>query len=152
MTEATRWKATVFVGGLSQVVTSGHIFDAFIPFGEIVDVQLPKPTSQDTTDSHRGFAYVEFEDSADAEEAIKNMHLSELFGRILKVSHAKPPKSADEGLGSKKALWEQESWLAENAGEKNDGLSVGQVAMIEDSSADPMQGLEGLDVAGPKPA
>ncbi|PFH61420.1 hypothetical protein XA68_17406 [Ophiocordyceps unilateralis] len=152
MTEAARWKATVFVGGLSQIVTSNHIFDAFIPFGEIVEVQLPKPTTRDSSDAHRGFAYVEFEDSADAEEAIDNMHLSELFGRILKVSRAKPPKSAEEGLGSKKALWEQESWLAEHAGEQKDGLPAGQATLMDDASADPMQGLEGLDVAGPKPA
>ncbi|PHH77888.1 hypothetical protein CDD80_91 [Ophiocordyceps camponoti-rufipedis] len=150
MTEAARWKATVFVGGLSQVVVSNHVFDAFIPFGEIVQVTLPKPT-QDSTDVHRGFAYVEFEDSADAEEAIDNMHLSEFFGRILKVSRAKPPKSAEEGLGSKKALWEQESWLAEHAGEQKDSLPA-QVTLMDDATADPMQGLEGLDVAGPKPA
>lgn len=90
-------------------MTDSQVLDAFIPFGEIVEVQLPKSTAQETTDSHRGFAYVEFEQSADAEEAIDNMNQSEFFGRILKVSQAKAPKSADEGLGSKKAIWEQAS-------------------------------------------
>lgn len=107
MTEAARWKATVFVGGLAQMVTSSHILDAFIPFGEIVEVSLPKPDTRNSEDSHRGFAYVEYEDSADAAEAIDNMDQSEFFGRILKVSQAKAPKSAEEGLGSKKAIWEQ---------------------------------------------
>ncbi|KAM4059926.1 RNA recognition motif domain-containing protein [Hirsutella rhossiliensis] len=152
MADAARWKATVFVGGLSQTVTSSHVLDAFIPFGEIVDVQLPKSTARDSTDSHRGFAYVEFEQSADAEEAIDNMDQSEFFGRILKVSQAKAPKSADEGLGSKKAIWEQEGWLAEHAGDQTGGLPAGQDRLIEDAVPDPMQGLEGLDVAGPKPA
>lgn len=107
MTDAARWKATVFVGGLSPLVTSTHLLDAFIPFGEIVEVQLPKPDSRKSEEPHRGFAYVEFEDEDDAKEAIDNMNQSEFFGKILKVSPAKIPKSADEGLGSKKAVWEQ---------------------------------------------
>ncbi|KAG7102171.1 D-arabinitol dehydrogenase 1 like protein [Verticillium longisporum] len=35
------------------------------------------------------------------------MDQSEFFGRIISVSAAKVPKSAEEGLGSKKAVWEQ---------------------------------------------
>ncbi|KAG6008222.1 hypothetical protein E4U21_004821 [Claviceps maximensis] len=153
MSDAARWKATVFVGGLSQVVTNSQVFDAFIPFGEIVEVQLPKADARkSTTDSHRGFAYVEFEDPDDALEAIDNMDQSEFFGKILKVSQAKAPKSADEGLGSKKAVWEQEGWLAEYAAEEQDGTLEAPNATTNEVAADPMQGLEGLDVAGPKPA
>ncbi|KZZ98461.1 RNA recognition motif domain protein [Moelleriella libera RCEF 2490] len=151
MTDAARWKATVFVGGLSPLVTSTHLLDAFIPFGEIVEVQLPKPDSRKSEEPHRGFAYVEFEDEDDAKEAIDNMNQSEFFGKILKVSPAKIPKSADEGLGSKKAVWEQEGWLAEHAGTEPEGDSADQGAS-NGAVADPMQGLEGLDVAGPKPA
>lgn len=91
------------------MVTVATVHDAFLPFGEIADVTLPKnenPNSN-TTEPHRGFAYVEFEDADDAKEAMDNMDQSELFGRVIKVTAAKAPKSADEGLGSKKALWEQ---------------------------------------------
>lgn len=35
------------------------------------------------------------------------MDQSELFGKVIKVSAAKAPKKANEGLGSKTALWEQ---------------------------------------------
>lgn len=107
MTDAARWKATVYVGGLASMVTAGHVHDAFIPFGEIADVSLPKNDKPDSTEPHRGFAYVEYEDPEDAKEAIDNMDQSELFGRIIKVSAAKVPKSAEEGLGSKTAVWEQ---------------------------------------------
>jgi len=107
MTDASRWKATVYVGGLGPLVTLGHLHDAFIPFGEIADVSIPKNENPNSVDSHRGFAYVEFEDAEDAKEAIDNMDQSELFGKVIKVSAAKAPKSADEGLGSKTALWEQ---------------------------------------------
>lgn len=107
MTDANRWKATVYVGGLSQTATQSHVLDAFIPFGEIVEVKVPKQDKPNSAEPHRGFAYVEYEDAADAKEAINNMDQSELFGRVLKVSQAKAPKSADEGLGSKTAVWEK---------------------------------------------
>lgn len=109
MTDTARWKATVHVSGLATVATAATIHDAFLPFGDIADVSLPKnenPNSN-TTEPHRGFAYVEFESADDAKEAIDNMDQSEFFGRVIKVTAAKIPKSADEGLGSKKAVWEQ---------------------------------------------
>lgn len=89
------------------MVTREGLQDAFIPFGEIADVSLPKNENPNSTDPHRGFAYVEYEDADDAKEAIDNMDQAEFFGRVLRVSAAKPPKSAEEGLGSKTAVWEQ---------------------------------------------
>ncbi|KAM3513715.1 hypothetical protein MY11210_002624 [Beauveria gryllotalpidicola] len=142
MSDAARWKATVHVGGLAPQVTNANVVDAFIPFGEIVDVKLPKPDAPNSEETHKGFAYVEFEDSADVKEAIDNMDQAELFGRTLKVSQAKAPKSAQEGLGSKTAVWDQEGWLAGNA--------EGEGELQTPSGPDPMQGLQELDVAGPK--
>ncbi|EEY19077.1 hypothetical protein D7B24_004038 [Verticillium nonalfalfae] len=152
MTDAARWKSTVHVGGLAAMVTAANIQDAFIPFGEIADVSLPKNDKPNSTESHRGFAYVEYEDVDDAKEAIDNMDQSEFFGRIISVSAAKVPKSAEEGLGSKKAVWEQEGWLAENAVGEEDRMASEQVTIQSEARGpDPMQGLEGLDVAGPRP-
>jgi RNA recognition motif-containing protein len=107
MTDAARWKATVYVGGLAPPVTAGNLHDAFIPFGEIADVSLPKSENPNSTEPHRGFAYIEYGDAEDAKEAIDNMDQAELFGRVIKVTAAKAPKSATEGLGSKTAIWEQ---------------------------------------------
>lgn len=109
MTDTARWKATVYVGGLAPAVTVTTLQEAFLPFGEIADVSLPRNENPNTaaTEPHRGFAYVEFEDPEDAREAIDNMDQAELFGRVIKVSAAKPPKSAGQGLGSKTAVWEQ---------------------------------------------
>jgi len=109
MTDAARWKATVYVGGLAGPVTQRHIQDAFAPFGEVADVSLPKNENPNAPEPHRGFAYVEFEDADDAKEAIDNMDQSEFFGKVLKVTAAKAPKTANEGLGSRTALWEQVS-------------------------------------------
>ncbi|KAI9903310.1 hypothetical protein N3K66_002662 [Trichothecium roseum] len=144
MTDSARWKATVHVGGLSPLANEANIFDAFLPFGDIVEVQVPKPDGAKSSEPHKGFAYVEFEDIADAKEAIDNMDQSEFFGRVIKVSQAKIPKSADEGLGSKKAVWEQEDWISKHATDEPHDMATA------DQGPDPMQGLEGLDVAGPK--
>ena len=83
--------------------------DTFLPFGEIVDVTIPRPELPSSTDPHRGFGYVEFEVPGDAKEAIDNMDQSELFGRVLKVAPAKPQKDGNQGLGSKTAIWESVS-------------------------------------------
>ena len=107
MSDTGRLKATVFVGGLDNAVSSGVLHSAFVPFGDIVDISLPKPDLASSTDLHRGFGYVEFESAVDAREAIDNMDQSELFGRVIKVAQAKPQKDSNEGLGSQTAVWEQ---------------------------------------------
>ncbi|CAK7273131.1 hypothetical protein SEPCBS119000_005488 [Sporothrix epigloea] len=170
MTDSSRWKATVYVGGLGPQVTVANLHDAFIPFGEINNVSLPMNTyipkrdrpegadqdgaasDRNGATSHRGFACVEFEDADDAKEAIDNMDKSDFFGRTIKVTAAKEPKAATEGLGSRTALWDQEAWKEQNAAAEDS-----QLLKLGDESgdgpvADPMQGLDDLDVAGPRPA
>lgn len=107
MSDTARLKATVYVGGLDNAVNERILAEAFLPFGEIVEVSLPKPEVPSSPDPHRGFGYVEFEVPGDAKEAIDNMDQSELFGRVIKVAAAKPQKESNEGLGSKTAIWEQ---------------------------------------------
>ncbi|KAI6796776.1 hypothetical protein KC363_g3547 [Hortaea werneckii] len=145
MSDQSRQKATVFVGGLDNQVTTQTLHDAFIPFGEIVDVSLPKPELQSSTDPHRGFGYVEFSLPEDAREAIDNMDASEIFGRVIKVNQAKPQKDHNEGLGSKTAVWEQEGYAAKYNAVETDGNGA------DNEREDPMQGLEGLAEAGPRP-
>ena len=105
----TRAPSTVYIGGLHPTfVTASTLSEAFIPFGEIVDISLPKPEAPSSKDLHRGFGYVEFEDAEDAKEAINNMDQSELFGKVIKVAMAKPERKDETGgLGSKTAIWEQ---------------------------------------------
>ncbi|KAJ4530889.1 hypothetical protein HRR80_000085 [Exophiala dermatitidis] len=149
-----RPNSTIYVGGLdTTLVTAATLSEAFIPFGEIVDITLPKPEAPSSTDLHRGFGYVEFEDPADAKEAIANMDQSELYGRVIKVALAKPDRKdmgENVGLGSTTAIWEQEDYLAKYAGAATEDKAAVEQARNE-KPEDPMEGLEGLDVAGPKP-
>ncbi|KAF2096510.1 putative peptidyl prolyl cis-trans isomerase cyclophilin [Rhizodiscina lignyota] len=152
MADTARVKSTVYVGNLDNAVTASTLHAAFVPFGEIVDISLPKPEAPSSTDPHRGFGYVEFEEAGDAKEAMDNMDQSELYGRVIKVAPAKPQKEQNEGLGSRTAVWEQEGWLAKHAVSEEDRLATEKDrARSTSPPLDPMQGLEGLDVAGPKP-
>ena len=78
------------------------------------------------------------------------MDQAELYGRVIRCSQAKPVKDKTEGLGSKLAVWEQEGWMARHEVSEEDKLGGGEGG-AEVKGLDPMQGLEGLDVAGPKP-
>ncbi|KAJ6049796.1 uncharacterized protein N7446_006876 [Penicillium canescens] len=151
MSETTRLKSTVYVGGLDQSVTAHTLAEAFVPFGEVVDISLPKPDQPNSTDLHRGYGYVEFDLPLDAKEAIENMDGSEIYGRTIKVAQAKPQKDANEGLGSKTAIWEQEGYLAKHAVSEEDREAAEEAQAASGRPQDPMQGLEQLDVAGPKP-
>ncbi|KAL2820449.1 hypothetical protein BJX63DRAFT_313911 [Aspergillus granulosus] len=152
MSEKTRLKCTVYVGGLDQGVTMQTLAEAFVPFGEVVDITLPKPDVPNSNELHRGFGYVEFDLPEDAKEAIDNMDGSELYGRTIKVAAAKPQKETNEGLGSKTAIWEQEGYLSKYAVSEEDKIGAEGSRMADDEpSQDPMRRLEELDVAGPKP-
>ena len=143
-------KATIYVGGLDNAVTEKTLADAFIPFGEIVDVTMPRPELPSAKDPHRGFGYVEFEAVADAKEAVDNMDQSELFGRVIKVATAKPQKESNEGLGSRIAVWEQQGWLEKHAVSEEDKLVSQGDQSKSLQSENITQGLENFDVAGPQ--
>lgn len=93
---------------------------AFIPFGHIVDVQLPPdPTNRQP---HKGFAFIEYELPSDAQSAIDNMHLGELFGRTIKCNLARPVTLAS---GSMKPVWEEESYIQKYILKKPPGGAAG---------------------------
>lgn len=71
---------------------------AFMPFGEIAQILMPM---ENGSMKHRGFAFVEYELIEDAEHALFNMNNAELYGRVLKLSYAKP-----QALARNKAVWE----------------------------------------------
>ncbi|CAH1108904.1 unnamed protein product [Psylliodes chrysocephalus] len=104
-------KRTVYVGGLAEEVDEQVLNAAFIPFGDIIDVQIPLDYE---SEKHRGFAFIEFESAEDAAAAIDNMNDSELFGRTVRVNLAKPQKIKE---GSTRPVWSEDTWLQQHAGE-----------------------------------
>jgi peptidyl-prolyl isomerase E (cyclophilin E) len=103
----TNPKTTLFVGGILPSTTEQLLNDAFIPFGDIVKIQIPLTEAGQV----RGFAFVEFENKEDCQEAIDNMHLSELQGKLLKVSLARQGKYHEI---QQKAIWEDEDFIKQH--------------------------------------
>ncbi|XP_050182535.1 peptidyl-prolyl cis-trans isomerase E isoform X1 [Myiozetetes cayanensis] len=99
-------KRVLYVGGLAEEVDEKVLHAAFIPFGDITDIQIPLDYE---TEKHRGFAFVEFELAEDAAAAIDNMNESELFGRTIRVNLAKPMRikegSSRPGELGRTSLW-----------------------------------------------
>jgi RNA recognition motif-containing protein len=50
---------------------------------------------------HRGYAFVTYSSAGDAQDAIDNMDMNELRGRILKVSLARPMKGVAPPTGNR---------------------------------------------------
>lgn len=116
-------KRLLYVGGLSEEVDQTVVHAAFVPFGDLVDVNLPIDFA---TQKHRGFAFVEFESAEDASDAIDNMNEAEIFGRTIKVNIAKPNTLKE---GSARAVWSDDHWL-----QTHTGLEAGQEASNQEES------------------
>jgi peptidyl-prolyl isomerase E (cyclophilin E) len=121
--------------------------------GDIVDVQLPSAATNPTQEAgefspchsvfcantcvsleskHRGFAFVTYGSTADAQDAIDNMDLNEMQGRVIKVNLARPMKGPVQPGGNRAGgllrslpytflfilyrtqVWESEEWLQQN--------------------------------------
>lgn len=94
--------ARIHITNLDPSITQEHIYDLFITFGPIVEVQLPTAASRGQTASastpsavsadlkvgNKGWADVQFETEDDAEAALDNMEGFELLGRVLRVRKA----------------------------------------------------------------
>nr|CAD7449172.1 unnamed protein product [Timema bartmani] len=124
--------AATETGGLAEEVDEKVLHAAFIPFGDIMDIQIPLDYE---TEKHRGFAFVEFESAEDAAAAIDNMNDSELFGRTIRVNLAKPQKIKE---GSSKPVWSDDTWLQEHAGEtlEKDKDSAAQKRVTQETSTE----------------
>lgn len=86
----------VFVGGLSWDTDEQSLENTFGSFGQIEELKLIRDRE---TGRSRGFAFVTFENSNEASEAIEQMNGSELDGRRLKVNEAEDRPRNSRGSG-----------------------------------------------------
>ncbi|KAF9246492.1 RNA-binding domain-containing protein [Melanogaster broomeanus] len=139
MEDGTKGKKTIFVGGIGEEVDQSLIYEHFSTFGDIVEVQLPSAATNPALESeakHRGFAFVTYASPADAQDAIDNMDLNELRGRVLKVNIARPIKASIQPGAGNRAIWESEEWLMQHAKPlAQSGGVQGRNAQREDNKA-----------------
>lgn len=88
----------MFVGNLSFDTTRDQLSSHLAEAGEIVDVFIPTDRA---TGKPRGFAFVEFATSDEAQSAIQRFDGSELGGRNLRINMAddRPPRPSFGGGG-----------------------------------------------------
>lgn len=152
----SRSQTTIYVSGLSLSTTEDVLYSAFEPFGEIVEIHLPKnqqrnrtnpdPSSlqqpqqqqQSNSNQHRGFGFIVFTSSDDVEGAIDNMNLNEIDGQVITVTLAKPIKSANSfssaGFDSRKPVWEDEEWIKQYGGGGGGGEEQGDQGVNNSST------------------
>ncbi|CAL1240412.1 RNA recognition motif domain-containing protein [Candidatus Methylocalor cossyra] len=77
----------IYVGNLSYQLTSEELREAFEQFGEVrsANVVMDKLTGRS-----KGFGFVEMEDRASGEEAIRKLDGAPLKGRNVRVNEARP--------------------------------------------------------------
>ncbi|KAL5532746.1 hypothetical protein ACEPAF_4520 [Sanghuangporus sanghuang] len=118
MDEGIKAKKTVFIGGIGDDVDEAIIYEAFSTFGDVLDVQIPPAQintyNKEPSQKHRGFAFVTYTTPGDAQDAIDNMDMNELRGRVLRVNIARPQKLTAAVSGNK-PIWESEEWLRQYA-------------------------------------
>jgi peptidyl-prolyl isomerase E (cyclophilin E) len=132
-------KRVVFIGGLANEATVQLVRAAMIPFGPIRSVDVPMDYVKGY---HRGFAFVEYDDPDDAEEAIFNMDGAELLNRTIQVSIAQANQihklsgtttsstvSGGGGSGrgrgpSTEAVWTSDEWFQQYSGTMKDNESI----------------------------
>ena len=109
----------LYVGGIDESLTEALLRAAFLPFGELSDVQIPM---DHVKQAHRGFAFVEFAEEADARDAEANMNGAELCGRCIRVNAAAPR------VNKNKAVWEEAQDWFESLKEAGEGAEEGEGA------------------------
>jgi RNA recognition motif-containing protein len=99
----------LFVGNLPYDVAEAELRELLSAAGSLVSVRIPTDRE---TGKPRGFAFVEFSDGAQAEEAIRRFNQQLFKGRPLVINEARP---REEGSGARSGAPARPSWSGEQS-------------------------------------
>jgi RNA recognition motif-containing protein len=77
----------IYVGGLPFAVTDKQLEEIFSPHGKVASAQV---ITDKFTGRSKGFGFVEMSSGSEAQSAIQALNGTELDGRTITVSEAKP--------------------------------------------------------------
>jgi RNA recognition motif-containing protein len=86
----------IYVGNLSYSVESNQLTEAFSAFGTVESAKVI--TDRDSGRS-KGFAFVEMSQDSEAQAAIEKLNGTDLSGRAMNISEAKPQEPRTGGGG-----------------------------------------------------
>lgn len=78
----------LFIGSLAYATTDDSLQAHFAAIGPVVSAKVI--VDRDNNNRSKGFGFVEYENDDDADRAIKDLDNSELDGRTINVSEARP--------------------------------------------------------------
>lgn len=84
----------IFVGNLSRRVSENELRAAFEPFGEVASAVVIKDKFSGQS---RGFGFVEMQNDDEANKAIQELNGSDMNGRALACSVARPREERPQG-------------------------------------------------------
>jgi RNA recognition motif-containing protein len=88
---------TIFVGNLNRSVREEELNNLFSEFGEIKQIKIIK---DNYSGESKGFAFIDMMEENNATKAIAELNETELAGRKLAVSKAKPRENNRSGNNS----------------------------------------------------
>ncbi|HEY6953885.1 MAG TPA: RNA-binding protein [Flavisolibacter sp.] len=86
----------IYVSNLSFNIQDEDLREFFAPFGEVVSAKI---INDRETGKSRGFGFVEMSDDAASKKAIAELNGSDVDGRTLNVTEAKPKEKKSFGGG-----------------------------------------------------
>lgn len=96
----------VYVGGLPYSVTDGQLEELFSTHGTVESARV---ISDRMTGRSRGFGFVEMSSADEAQRAIEALNGTQLEGRTLMVSEARPqerrPRPSGGERGGRRSRW-----------------------------------------------
>ncbi len=86
----------LYVGSLPYSADESALRELFEPFGTLLSVAV---INDKFSGQSKGFGFVEFEDSAAADQAIAQINGKDMGGRSLTVNEARPQAKREGGFG-----------------------------------------------------
>lgn len=92
----------IYVGNLAYSVTEDELRQAFEQFGTVSRVNM---ITDKFSGQSKGFGFVEMDDNAEADAAIKGLNDTALSGRNIKVNQARPREQRPQRGGGGGGRW-----------------------------------------------
>lgn len=86
-------EATIYVGNLDMAVDEELCWELFIQCGPVANVHMPRDR---VTNTHQGYAFVEFKTEDDCDYAVKVMNMIKLFGKPIRCNKSSQDKRTQE--------------------------------------------------------
>jgi RNA recognition motif-containing protein len=83
----------LFIGGLAWAATDEDLKDAFAPFGEVASASVVRFPD---TGRSKGFGFVEYSSTEEAQKAKDEMDGKEIQGRTIKIDFARPRRENND--------------------------------------------------------